>query len=198
MAVEAAVETRPVGPADLTDLTRLFTGSRSTRHCWCMAPCTSRSQFARGWLLGGNARRFDALARSSPVPMGVLASVAGAPVGWAACGPRSRYVAAVDPANPLLAGRDATEDDTAWLLPCVYVRRDHRGHGVSHALVGAAVELARTNGAPALEGWPLAEVVGPSADAFVGREQVFAELGFRRVARPRPDRVVVRLDLDPH
>jgi GNAT superfamily N-acetyltransferase len=193
--VDTEVVTRPVGAADVADLSSLFGGARSTRHCWCMAFCTTRTQFAAGWLLGGNARRFAALADAGPVPMGVVASVAGKPVGWAACGPRSRYVAAIDPSYPLLAGREPAEDETVWLLPCLFVRADSRGRGLTSTLVEAAVRLARENGAPAVEGWPLADSVGRSADAVVGRERVFTALGFRRVASPRPDRVVVRLEL---
>jgi hypothetical protein len=65
--------------------------------------------------------------------MGVLAFDDGEPVGWCACGPRSRR------------------------------------EGVSHTLVGAAVDL--------------------------GRERVFADLGFRDIHRSGADRVVMRLEL---
>ena len=60
----------------------------------------------------------------------------------------------------------------------------------------SAVELARSEGASALESWPLARSVGRSADAFLGREQVFEDLGFRSAYRPTPERVIMRLELD--
>ena len=65
MFVSADVDTRPVGPKDLPDLARLFESQRTTRHCWCMAFCVTRSQFAAGWLNGGNQRRFGTLAAAS-------------------------------------------------------------------------------------------------------------------------------------
>jgi GNAT superfamily N-acetyltransferase len=160
-----------------------------------MAFCGPRRQFATGWLTGGNQRRFSAMAATSASPMGVLASIAGDPIGWCACGPRSRYTASTDPANPLMRQRSSAEDETVWLLPCLLVDGGHRGQGVTGALVRAAVELARQEGAAALEGWPLAASQGRSGDDFVGREQTFAKAGFSCVDRPTPERVIMRFEL---
>jgi GNAT superfamily N-acetyltransferase len=193
--VSGQVGTRPVGPKDLTDLARLFESQRTTRRCWCMAFCLTRIQFAAGWLHGGNQRRFEAMAGAGSTPMGILASEAGAAVGWCACGPRSRYVAATSPRTKIMRNRERAEDEAVWLLPCLFVRVESRGQGVSHALVLAAVELARREGASAIEGWPLAGSVQRSADAFFGREQVFEEQGFSCVERPSPGRVIMRLEL---
>ncbi len=84
-----------------------------------------------------------------------------------------------------------------WLLPCLFVHAEHRGQGMSHLLIDAAVALARRQGAVALEAWPLSSSEARSADAFVGREQLFTELGFRCVERPVPARAITRLDLSP-
>jgi GNAT superfamily N-acetyltransferase len=193
--VTSDVDTRPVGPKDVPDLTRLFETQRTTRRCWCMAFCATRSQFAVGWLNGGNQRRFETLAAASSTPMGILASQAGEPVGWCACGPRSRYVAATSPRSKIMRNRARDEDQIVWLLACLFVRDGHRGQGVTHALVRAAVELARREGASAIEGWPLAGSERRSDDAFLGREQVFEDLGFSCIEQPSPERVIMRLEL---
>ena len=193
--VVADVETRPVGSDDLADLAVVFDSQRTTRHCWCMAFCATRTQFAAGWFGGGNRRRFKAMTLTGTTPMGILASVADKPVGWCACGPRSRYVPATSPRNPVLAGRPRDEDESVWLLPCLFVRDGHRGQGVTYALILAAVDLARREGAVAIEGWPVAGSDRTSADAFLGREKAFEDLGFSCVDRPGPDRVVMRRDL---
>ena len=184
-----------MGPDDLTELAELFESQRNSRHCWCMTFCVTRREFAVGWLNGGNQRRFATMASVSATPMGVLASEAGKAIGWCACGPRSRYIAATSPRSKVMRNRARAEDETVWLLPCLFVRAGHRGEGVSHALVSAAVALARREGAAAIEGWPLADTVQRSADAFVGREQMFADLGFRCVDRPTAERVIMRLAL---
>ena len=62
-------------------------------------------------------------------------------------------------------------------------------------MVAAAVELARQEGAVAIEGWPTSGSVGPAAAAFLGRESVFEELGFRCVGRPTAQRAIMRLEL---
>ncbi|HEY6683445.1 MAG TPA: GNAT family N-acetyltransferase, partial [Propionibacteriaceae bacterium] len=193
--VSADIDTRPLGSKDLPDLARLFESQRTTRRCWCMAFCVTRSQFATGWLNGGNQRRFGAMAAASSTPMGILASQGAEPVGWCACGPRSRYVAATSPQSKIMRNRAPDEDEIVWLLPCLFVRAGRRGQGVTHALVRAAVELARGEGASALEGWPLARSERRSDDAFLGREQVFEDLGFNCVERPSPERAIMRLEL---
>ena len=160
-----------------------------------MAFCSGRRQFAAGWLTGGNRRRFEALARDSGHPMGVLASVSGEPVGWAACGPRSRYAVATMGRSGLLRERQRGEDDTVWLVPCLFVQQRYRGHGLTRTLVRAVVDLARSEGARAIEGWPCAASHRRTADAFLGREEVFADLGFTCVDRPTPQRAIMRLEL---
>lgn len=191
--VTAPIAVRPVGPPEIDDVDELFGSARTTRHCWCMSFCTSRTEFALGWFGGGNRRRFKAMAEGG-IPMGVLASVAAMPVGWGACGPRSRYLGDAPSRHPLLGDRPRTEDETVWLLPCLFVRAGYRGQGIAHAVVDAAVSLARQHHATALEAWPSSRDSG-SRDGFLGRVELFAELGFRSVAQPTPDRVIMRLNL---
>lgn len=159
-----------------------------------MAFCVSGRRFAVGWLNGGNRRAFEALDQSSATPMGLLASVAGEPVGWCACGPRSRYTGAIGGRSSLLTTRARSEDESVWLLPCLFVAPGHRGEGITTVLVSAAVELARRERASAIECWPSTQP--DPADAFLGREELFADQGFECVARPAPGRVIMRLGLD--
>lgn len=127
----AETETRPLGSDDLADLATLFAGSRNTCKCWCTASCTSSIKFAAGWLTGGNRARFVQMAVDSAEPIGILASVAGEPVGWCACGPRSRYITSMSGRGKLLRDRDRDEDEVVWILPCLFVRPDCRAQGVT-------------------------------------------------------------------
>jgi GNAT superfamily N-acetyltransferase len=190
---DAAVDTRPLGRDDLDDLASLFTGQRNTRACWCMAFCTTSAQFAVGWVTGGNRRRFEAMASATGPPMGILASISGEPVGWCACGPRSRYLAAISGRSSPLKELDRAEDEAVWLLPCLFVRAENRGQGLTAQLVRAAVELARREGALAIEAWPT--VRADRSYGFIGRVDVFQDLGFRCVSRPNLERAIMRLDL---
>lgn len=182
--------------ADQLDLARrFFSVERATRHCWCTSFCSTRWRFAAGWYGGGNRRRFEAMAGSERDPMGLLAMSDGEPVGWCACGPRSRYLPAIAGRAGLLAGRPRDEDQHVWLVACIVVRPDQRGSGVVPALIRAAVSHARESGASAIEAWPLAVGVRRPGDLHVGREGVFARLGFRCVQRPNAERAIMRFDL---
>lgn len=189
------LEVVPVGADGLDAVRQLFATSRSTQHCWCTAFCSTSWQFVMGWYGGGNRRRFEAMAASETDPMGVLALDAGEPVGWCACGPRRRYRVGQSGRSSLLAERRRGEDDTVWLIVCLFVRSDRAGQGVVMSLLRGAVDAGGLAGATAVEAWPLTRGARRNGEAHVGREGLFARLGFQRVAQPSPDRVVMRLDL---
>ena len=184
----------PVRADRLEALRRLFVTSRSTRHCWCTAFCSSSWQFALGWYGGGNRRRFEAMVGLQSDPLGMLATDAGEPVGWCACGPRERYSSVRSSRTGLLADRPSGDDGLVWFIACVFVRPDRHGGGLILPLLRAAVEAGRVADAAAVEAWPLARGVRRPGEAHVGREGVFARLGFESVARPTPHRVLMRLD----
>ena len=191
----AEYEITAVGSDQLAEVRELFGLSRSTRHCWCMAFCATRWQFATGWYGGGNRRRFEAMARSERFPVGVVAVSDGMPVGWCACGPRARYTAALGGRSQALAGTSRDEDPHVWLIACTVVRPDWRGAGVVIPLLRGAVSLARTAGASAVEAWPLARGFTRPGQAHVGRESVFTRLGFECIGRPSVERAIMRLEL---
>lgn len=189
----AAIAVHPVTPDRLADVADLFQSNNTTNVCWCMAFIRKRSEYVRGGA-GGNRAVFEEMTHATDLPLGLLAYSDSQPVGWCAVGPRARYQPAISPRATILRDRDPSEDDQVWLVACFFVRVGSRRQGITTKLLGAAVEFARTHGARAIEGWPL--VGKPSADEYLGREQVFAACGFRRVRQPTPRRVVMRLDLE--
>jgi len=187
------VEVRPLTTDRLPDLADLFGTNGVTRGCWCMFFLVTGREHGEGWR-GGNRVRFEELAAGADPPAGLLAYRGGAPVGWCAMGPRTRYPRAQR--SPVLKERDRDEDGDVWLVPCFFVRRSARRSGVTSALLSAAVDHARRHGAAAIEGFPLAaDVRRPPAEAYFGVEQVFTACGFAPVARPTPNRVVMRRGL---
>lgn len=190
-----AVEIHPVTPDRLSDLADVFQSHGSTRGCWCMAFIVPRQEYGQGWG-DGNRAHFEQMTNDLPTPMGLVAyNDDGTPVAWCAAGPRSRYQRAISPRATILKDRDASEDDDVWLVPCFFVRVGHRRQGTTRALLAAAIELAQSHGAAAIEGFPLANDNPTKLDEYYGRERRFAECGFRCVARPTPKRAVMRRDL---
>jgi GNAT superfamily N-acetyltransferase len=187
------IEVRPATADRYGDVATLFGTNGTTSKCWCMWFLLPGKEIDAGWG-EGNRKRFAALVREAEQPVGVLAYRDGEPVGWLAAGPRARYARALR--SPILKGRDAAEDDRVWLLPCFFVRRDARRSGITAPLIEAAVDLARSRGAAAVEAFPIATPGRISAgQAYLGTREMFAGHGFREVAQPSATRVVMRREL---
>ena len=167
--------------------------------CWCLShrldSRTNRELVgpARGEYVRGLCER--------SVAPGVLAYEGGADsgaevAGWAAVAPRSELPFARSAKIPHV------DDLPVWSLWCVRVRPGHRGRGVAHALVEGAVAYARSQGAPAVEGYPV-DNAGQKVDttmAYVGTRSLFERAGFTVAAATSSvsggfPRVLVRRDL---
>jgi len=166
----------------------LFGRAGASNGCWCMY-----------WRIGPryrdrpreeNRRDLQQLAASGQPP-GLLAFDGGLAGGWCELAPRASL-------DWLASGRyfSPVDDLPVWSVPCFYVRRTHRGMGVTDALIDAAVEAAALAGAPALEAYPVDTAVpGHTRNLFCGVASVFARHGFQVVARRWPARPVMRKDL---
>ena len=175
----------PLTSAHWPALEDLFGKAGASNGCWCMY-----------WRLGpryrdrpreDNKRDLRQLA-SSGQPPGLLAFEGEVAVGWCELAPRSEldWLASARFLQPV-------DDLPVWSIPCFYVRRTHRGRGVTGALITAAIPVAASAGAPSLEGYPVDTAVPDhTRNLFPGTSSVFARHGFQVVARRRPDRPVMR------
>ena len=186
------IEVKPLTPDLVPDAAALFDSSPETHGCSCMWFLIPYKEYKAGGP-EGNRRRFTQLVEATPYPIGLLAYREGEVVGWCAAGPRSRFVRALN--VPSFKGRDPSEDDSVWMVPCFYVRKDVRREGVSRALLEAAVVLAREHGATAIEGFPFASGVKVGRESMVAVEPLFAACGFVVSRRPLATRVVMRREL---
>ena len=172
---------RPVTAATWPDLVQLFEARGSPHYCWC-----SPHRFADAHLMD-NAAKQAALHGlvSGGVPVGVLAYVAGAPVGWCSVAPRESYVKL---GRSRTMARKTDAHTATWVVLCFFVARTARGAGVSGALLAGAVKYARAEGAEVIEGYPH-DTAGISA-THRGHSAVFKAAGFhpegtRWVLQPR-------------
>ena len=187
----AEPEVRPLTVERWDDLVRLFGERGAYGGCWCMFFRLPRKEFDAGARNGGLGNRagLRALVEAGEVP-GLLAYLEEEPVGWVSVAPRDAFGrverSAFGRASPTARG--------GWAIVCFFVDRRHRGRGVGRALLRAAIEHARREGARALEAYPVdASVRRPAAaEAFVGLSSMFEAEGFREVARPYPSRPLVR------
>lgn len=144
--------------------------------CWCLS---HRVDAATNRSLVGKARGAFVrdLCSRTPAP-GVLAYDGDDVVGWAAVAPRSELPFARSTKIPHV------DDLPVWSVWCIRVRPGRRGRGVSHALLEGAVDYARSQGAPAVEGYPV-DNAGQKVDltmAYVGTRGVFERAGFTKAS----------------
>ena len=161
--------------------------------CWCLSYRLPPKQNVE---LHKQARGRKVSSLMKLGPPGVLAYDGDEVVGWAAVHPRADTAFATNRRIPHV------DDLDVWSVWCIRVRPGHRGEGISHALLEGAVEFARSNGAPAIEGYPV-DNKGEKVDltmAYVGTRALFRKAGFHKAADTESvvsgfPRVLMRLDL---
>ncbi len=128
------LEFAPLTPERWPDLEKLFGERGACGGCWCMWWRLRQSEYKkqRG---EGNRRGFRALVKKGPPP-GILAYEAAEPVGWCSIGPR--------PSFPRMARSRVlkpVDDQAVWSVTCLFIRKMHRGKGVSTELLKQAAAL---------------------------------------------------------
>ncbi len=178
------LEIRPLTASRVEDVRTVTRGTWGAQ-CWDMFPRFTVAQERALGIAGkmtkeNEARRRDILAklvRRRRNSAGLVAYRDGEPIGWISVGPRVDF--------SRIDGSRATppvDDVPAWVIPCITVRRGHRGRGVAVAMIRAAVAYAGEHGAPAIEAYPRASGTRVHDDfAFFGTEPMFRRAGFRRI-----------------
>ena len=190
-----SIVVRPATKARFGDVaTMLGPKNPGSSVCWCLShrldAKTNRSLTGRA---RGEYVKMLCGRRAAP---GVLAYADGEVAGWAAVAPRSELPFARSTKIPHIDGLPV------WSVWCIRVRPGYRGRGISHALLDGAVGYARSQGAPAIEGYPV-DNRGEKVDltmAYVGTRKLFEDAGFTKAAGTRSTaggfpRVLMRLNL---
>ena len=176
------------------DLDAVFGTRGAAAHCWCQFDRMPVSRFE----VLDDAHRRELLAvelRHKPAP-GVIATLGGERVGWCSVAPRARFPRLRTGASTS-SPATATDDPAVWSVTCFVVRPGYRRRGIAAALLTGAIEHARSGGAGWLEAYPV-DTTGrkaSAADLYRGTLSLFRAAGFEVVARPRPGRAIVRLEL---
>jgi len=175
---------RPLTAAHVDDVKVVTRGSWGAS-CWDIFPRYGPSERReRGLDEGGEqARRAELarLARRSRAP-GLVAYLGREPIGWIAVGPRFDF-------SRIERSRASppVDDVAAWVIPCITVRRGHRGKGVAIAMIRAAVAYAERLGAPAVEAYPRAASDRTHDDfAYFGTAAMFRKAGFLQIRGTLP------------
>ena len=190
-----ALVVRPLTPSRWPDLEAIFAarGCSVARGCWCMY---YRVSGKGGLTRPGDGQRtsakdaLKALAHRDPPP-GLIGYRDKTPVGWIALGPREDFAKLAK--SPVMKPVD---ERPVWSVVCFVVPSEHRRQGVARELLAGAIAYARKRRVRLLEAYPVDKEEPTAAEAsWFGSKRMFDEAGFEEVARRRPDRPVVRLQV---
>jgi len=183
------IEIVPATPDRWPDLERLFGERGACGGCWCMAWRLSHAAYERN-KGSSNKRAFKKIVTSGDVP-GLLAYANDEPVGWCSVAPREVF-SFLERSRVL----EPVDDKPVWSVSCLFVLRPYRGRGISLRLLKAAIDFARSQGAPAVEGYPNdPDAKMPDAFAWTGLASTFRKAGFSEVARRSSHRPIMRRNL---
>jgi GNAT superfamily N-acetyltransferase len=133
-----------------------------------------------------------ALVDGGTIP-GLIGYQDGSPVGWISLGPREDYEKLRR--SPVMKPVD---DRPVWSIVCFFVDAKARGRGASRALLKAAIDYARSQGATLLEAYPVDKPERSHSDfMWFGAKSMYDWAGFKEVARRKETRPVVRRALRP-
>jgi GNAT superfamily N-acetyltransferase len=176
-AAPAGVETAPATADRFDDVAAVLGPKRPDAWvCWCLSHRLDSKTNRE--LREPERTEYVRQLCSREVAPGVLAYDEGVVAGWAAVAPRSELPFARSRKIPHV------DDLPVWSVWCIRVRPGHRGKGISHALLEGAVAYARSQGAPAVEGYPV-DNRGQKVDltmAYVGTRGLFERAGFTKAA----------------
>lgn len=164
------VRVLPVTSDRFEDFADVVNPNRRATHCWCVTHRLGAPEIAAA---GGREAAMRGLCAGLPSP-GVLAYDEGEPVAWCHIGPREEMPRLVH--SSVLTPVDEVP---VWSIICVVVRGGRRKRGYTAPLIEGAVAYAASQGAPAVEAYPV-DPVGrmDTTMAFVGTRSMFEPLGF--------------------
>jgi GNAT superfamily N-acetyltransferase len=186
-----AVTVQRVSEALLDDVQTVFGARGQAARCQCQ-------RYRMGWYdqHSDNVEgRRELLRDQVSEGHGLLAYLDGEPVGWCSVAPRCDYTYL---RQPTWTGRNEDKGDASvWAVTCFVTRAGFRRQGVSRAMAGATVDLARDVGARAVEAYPMKPAPGKEVtwgELHVGALSAFLAAGFQVVHVPSLRRAIVRYD----
>jgi GNAT superfamily N-acetyltransferase len=166
---------------------QLFGERGACGNCWCMYYRLGKSEYLEGKIGEGNKDAMKQLVWSGK-PAGILAIYQGQAIAWCAFAPREDFIRL---AKSRVHKR--IDNELVWSIPCLYVNRHFRRHGVSEALLRGVTRYAAEVGIKIIEAYPaITSKQLPDPYAWIGLYQAFERAGFKIVDQTSKNRPMVR------
>jgi GNAT superfamily N-acetyltransferase len=173
---------------------QLFGKNGACGNCWCMYYRLSKTEYHIGKAEEGNKRAMQEIVMSGK-PAGLLAVYEDQAIAWCAFAPREDFI-------KLEKSRvhKRIDDLPVWSIPCFFIDKNFRRHGVSVALLKGVIRYAEENGIKVIEAYPTIPTTEtlPDSFAWIGLYKSFERAGFEIADRTSKNRPMVRYYTDKH
>ena len=173
---------------------QLFGNRGACGNCWCMYFRLSNSEFREGKTEEGNKRAMKEIVWKNK-PAGILGLYKGQVIAWCAFAPREDFIKLE---NSRVHKR--IDDKSVWSIPCLFIDKNFRKHGVSVELLKGVIRYAEKNGINIIEAYPAIPTKKklPDSFAWIGLLKSFERAGFEIVDRTSKNRPMVRYYAEKH
>jgi len=182
----------PLTKANWNKFVQLFGSKGACGNCWCMYYRLNKLEYQEGKAEDGNKSAMKQIVWENK-PTGVLGFYDGQAIAWCAFAPREDFI-------KLEKSRvhKRIDDKTVWSIPCFFIDKDFRRHGVSVELLKGVIKYAKEAGIKIIEAYPTTPTQEKLADSFawIGLYKSFERAGFEIVDRTSKNRPMVRYYTD--
>ena len=167
---------------------QLFGNKGACGNCWCMYYRLKKQDYQEGKQDDGNKNAMKEIVWDNR-PAGILGFYDGQPIAWCAFAPREDF-------QKLEKSRvhKRIDDQPVWSIPCFFIDKNFRRHGVSVELLKGVINYARKEGIKIIEAYPTTPTQEKLPDSFVwiGLYKSFERAGFAIVDQTSKNRPMVR------
>jgi GNAT superfamily N-acetyltransferase len=167
---------------------QLFDENGACGNCWCMYYRLKKSDFNEGKADNGNKDAMKEIVWSNK-PAGIIGFYEGQAIAWSAFAPREDFI-------KLESSRvhKRIDDELVWSIPCFFINKSFRRHGVSVALLKGIIAYAKEKEIKIIEAYPTIPTQEklPDSFAWIGLYKSFERAGFEIVDRTSKNRPMVR------
>ena len=182
----------PLTKANWNKFVQLFGNKGACGNCWCMYYRLQKSDYQEGKTDDGNKEAMKELVWEDK-PTGILGFYEGQAIAWCAFAPREDFIKLE---NSRVHKR--IDNKSVWSIPCFFIDKNFRRHGVSVELLKGVIRYARDVGIKIIEAYPTTPTQEKLADSFawIGLYKSFERAGFEIVDRTSKNRPMVRYYID--
>jgi len=167
---------------------QLFGNKGACGNCWCMYYRLKKQDYQEGKQDDGNKNAMKEIVWDNR-PAGILGFYDGQPIAWCAFAPREDFL-------KLEKSRvhKRIDDQPVWSIPCFFIDKNFRRHGVSVELLKGVINYARKEGIKIIEAYPTTPTQEklPDSFAWIGLYKSFERAGFTIVDQTSKNRPMVR------